>query len=535
MHNVFRVNGAIRCRALVATALALVALVPAVETRAQDDAGEDQEARTFVDSLYAKRIQTVQRTRDTDDDLALMKEMLDIAPTLPAEPDARSVLYARIADLAIEAHAGFDVAFEALESLERHNPEHPAISTASRLDLYQAWYRGADRDERDAAALRYFEALVTAADATLERGDHAQAKRWYAEAGSVHRVARLDVEFDLRQKLVETRAVERIQQEIEQLKQGARNGLAPPRARRLVVLLALETGDYEQAATYASFIDDAGFVKGLKAAAALGGNRLSTRDDGEFPPSSAYLAGQWYAQLADEPALSDAAAERALRLARIALHRYIDSTVQESIEKARAAILVRQLDERYKETYGSTAASAINVVEQLDPERHKLSGAGFEVRDGKLYTKNKTIIHLPVEGLDWYALTMEVQFDADRDNGMQLWFPIGDRSARLYADYSDKRTTWFQGLAHLKAPDKPLRFNKETPVVIRLEVRALPDDQAAIGLDFEGRRVWEWKGNMAGLDEPSLPPPNAKTFAVRMETDAVFNRIELERIDREAD
>ncbi|MFN3167560.1 MAG: hypothetical protein ACE37H_10900 [Phycisphaeraceae bacterium] len=535
MHNDLRMSGAVWRRSALAALLATASAL-GVGAFAQGAAAEDKEAKAFVDSLYAKRIETVQRTRDSDDDVALMREMLDIAPTLPKQPDARSVLYARVGEMAKQARAGFGVAFEALEALEKHNPRHPACGDEAKLDLYQAWYRGVDRDEREPVAAQYFEKLVAAADAALERGDHAQAKRWYSEAGSVHRVARLDGEFDLRAKLVETRAVERLQQEIDQLQSAVRDGLSPEQARRLVVLLALEMNQYERAASYAPLVKDDGFMKGLQSATALGGRAMAQQEDGEHPPSYWYMAGHWYAQMADEPNLTEKASERALSLARLALHRYVDSTAQDNIEKARAAILVRQLDERYAEKYGEKQADPRDIMRLLDPGKHMISGKPFTVEAGKIVLPAMSILSVPVEGGDQYAFTIKAEADGAKEIAMWVWLPIGDRNTLLWIDGGDTRYSRVEGLAGIKDSEKTMTMNLGKPVEYRIEVKQVKGDKTQMRIQVDGKEVWAWRDATSRLGDATFGDlPNKKHFAVRGGAGLVIEKIQLQRYDSKDD
>ena len=529
MHNDFANNGV---RLGLSAVLWLGLVLPGPGALAADDAAGDAEAKAFVDSLYSKRIDAVQKTRDADDDVALMTEMLDIAPTLPKQPDARSELYARIAEMSKKARAGFDIAFKALDALAKHNPKHPAAGRAARLEVYEAWYRGVDRDQRDEVGGKYFDALVAAADQALAQGDAASAKRWYNEAGSVQRVTRLERDFDLRDKLLEARGVERMQQEVEQLKAGVRDGLEPAKARRLVVLLALEMGQYEQASAYATLVKDEAFAKGLQAATAIGGTDLASQEDGEHPPSYWDLAGHWYAELADEPGLTDRAAERALLFARIALHRYIDATTQENLAKAQAAILVRQLDERYAKAYGPKEADPRDILALLDPAKHMISGKPFTVEDKKIILPPMSIMYVPVAGGDHYALTVKAQGGGSNEVAMWVWLPIGDRNTLLWLDGGENHYSRIEGLQGFENSPKTMRFMPGKPVEVRIEVKLQAEDQVAIRISFDGEETWKWRGSVMKLGGPTFGElPNTKHFALRGGEGLMIEKIQIQRYE----
>ena len=136
------------CRLLLLASLttALCFCPLASHQAAADEAGD------FVQSLFGSRIEKVQQTRTPDDDLALMAEMLDVAPSLPQEPDARSAVYARIIGMTQKPLAGYDLAEQAMDRLAQDKPDHPLAGPEAKLTLYKDWYRNARRDNRRSVA-----------------------------------------------------------------------------------------------------------------------------------------------------------------------------------------------------------------------------------------------------------------------------------------------------------------------------------------------------------------------------------------------
>lgn len=515
-------------------AIAAASLLPG-GSRAQDaDKPADDEAARFVESLYSNRINTVQRTRTSEDDLALMKEMLDIAPTLPEEPDARSALFVRVAGMAERARDGYDLALLALERLAAHNRRHPSAGAAGRLEVYAQWYRGVDRDERKAVAEKYFDELIVAADEALGRGEHTQAKRWYNEAGSVHRVNRLEQEFDLRDKLAQTREVERMQQEVEQLQAAAKGGkMTAEQARRLIVLLALEQGQFEGTDSFAVFMDDPTFAEGLRSAIALGGYDVND-DIADHPPAHSLAAGNWYAGLVDEPGLSDSATRKTMEMARLTLRVFVETTQQETLEKARAAILLRQLDERYVEAYGPKIDES-DVIRLLDPDKHLIYGKRFGVKDGELSVSAKSIIHLPVKVKGTYELSLKVRPDKHRVDGLLLVMPIHGKSVRMLIDRSEGHLSRFDGFGAEGNFDESagqIRLLRDETMSIAVRVDPKPGERAAIRVVINKNKVWEWEGSIEKLDTPSYGlPPDRDTFSLSIWTDAFYESIKLKRIE----
>lgn len=494
----------------------------------------EQQAKGFVDDLYAQRISAVQRTRDSEDDLALMAEMLDIAPTLPSDPvDAQAALYVRITEMTDRSRAGYDIAIKALDALAKYKPGHPSANAPARLELYAAWYRSVDREGRAAVAENYFDELVAAADAALGRGDHVSAKRWYSEAGSVLRVTKIERAFDLRAKLVQVRAIEQIEKDIKQLQDAAaREALRPAQAKRLVVLLAAELDRMDEAGTYAVFVDDKDFVKGLRSAIALGGRDLVTVVSSDHPPGHWFQAGNWYAQLADEPGLSERATKQAMELAMIALNRYIDTTTQDDIDKARAVILLRQLDERYTKAFGPEVDES-DLLKMLDPTKHTIGGAPFTVRDNKLILPPRSILHLPTEGGDHYKLTLAVEGDGSKLDALVVWVPVAGRSVRVFVDGGAHRQAMVEGLQRVAGSEKTMRLDPGNPAKVSIEVQTFKGGEAAIRLAFNGTKTWQWRGKASKLTDPPYgKPPEIKHFSVMGAAGLTIDSIKLETYDQ---
>ncbi len=518
-------------RVLSAVTLTVVMGVCPPALSQDEPAAPGDEATGFVDGLYSKRIEAVQRTRPTDDDTALMTEMLDIAPTLPKTPDARSVLYVRVIDMASRVNAGYDLALRSLELLQKHNPSHPSAGPDARLNLYGSWYRAADRDARKSVAEVYFDHLLVAAESAMQAGDVDTAKQWYNEAGTVHRVNRLERNFDLREKLGQVRALERMQEEIARLQAAATaKAITPDQARRLVVLLALERDRYEEAKSYASLVQNAEFAKGLEAAAAIGG-KAATADPGDHPPGHWFEAGTWYAALIDEPGLSEPVVKQTMELAILGLRVYVETTTKDTIEKARAAILLRQLDERYTTAYGPKFDEK-DVIRLLDPGKHMIytdNSKLFEVKDKQLHVKEKMIVHLPVKATGSYQLTLKVKPLKHRTDGLLVWLPVHGRIIRMGVDVADSHISRFDGFkseGQFDESNGAIRLERDKVMTVQVSVKPLPDRRVAIQVSVDGKAVWNYEDTVDKFETPGYGlPPDTSSFSISMKTDAVFEEI----------
>lgn len=515
---------------LILTAGLLFALCHAPLSKAYSVAPtDDAQAKVFVDSLYGDRIRKAQRTREEDDDLELMSEMLDIVSTLPKQPDARTALYLRIVEMANTSKVGYEKALDALCELSEHNPKHPSSGAQAKLDVYSSWYRAGGRNSRVAVGADYFEALLSAADDALVRGDLINAKRWYNDAGSVQRVARIAQDVDLRERLVVLRGAEKRAREAGRLMELAKaDELRPEQARRLIVILALEQGNIAAAEPYGQAVADQNYLKGLQSAAAFG-QTSGAEQTSETRVERAYYAGLWYAERSKEPDLSDRGKRDALELGREALRYHVSETQKNNVEKARATILLRQLDEQYAEAYGSKV-SENNVLASLDPEKHMISGRPFTVVDGKVVLVDLAVLHLPIDGGAHYALDVVAEGDGRAKNGLMIWLPVGGKTVRLIVDGSTSHRTVVEGLKPIKDSAEKMLVLPGKPIQLRVEVRQLKDGQAALRLWHNGEQVWSWTGSVEEFAPPKYgTPPNENHFAIAGAEGLIIQSVVLNR------
>lgn len=511
------------CVLLLVAAMQLVWLAQA---QAQTGAGKD-EASKFVESLYGKKIEAAIRSRDTEDNIKLMTEMLEIAPTLPAEPDVKSVLYVRIVSMSQKSRVGHEQALQALDALAEHKPGHPLAGPTARLNVYEAWYRISDRRERKVVAQTYFDQLVVFAEQALTEKDADAAKDLYSKASSIQRVNRLESDVDIRQKLIEVRALDRRQDEVKELKAVADAGnLTPRQAKRLVVILAIEMAQIDEAKAYARLVEDQAFAKGLLAAAAV-----SVEDGGGqsgLTPGHYYEAGHWYAAQIDEPDLSEAGVQQALRLARQYLGTYIETTSQQSVDKARTVILLRQLDERFAKASGSGSGAGLDVIKLLDPDKHLLRGKSFKVADGKVEVADNTIMHLPVKAKGAYSISIKVTPLEARSNGMVVWMPVHGRTVKALFDRGEERVSRFYDFANLEVDGAKIRFDRDKEMSVRINVEPKEDGIVSLNIQVDDLPAWSWEGNSAEPSEPKYGmPPNPQSFSLMMGTKAVFSEIQI--------
>lgn len=512
------------CVLLLVAAMQLVWLAQA---QAQTGAGKD-EASKFVESLYGKKIEAAIRSRDTEDNIKLMTEMLEIAPTLPAEPDVKSVLYVRIVSMSQKSRVGHEQALQALDALAEHKPGHPLAGPTARLNVYEAWYRISDRRERKVVAQTYFDQLVVFAEQALTEKDADAAKDLYSKASSIQRVNRLESDVDIRQKLIEVRALDRRQDEVKELKAVADAGnLTPRQAKRLVVILAIEMAQIDEAKAYARLVEDQAFAKGLLAAAA------ASVEDGAgqsgLTPGHYYEAGHWYAAQIDEPDLSEAGVQQALRLARQYLGTYIETTSQQSVDKARTVILLRQLDERFAQVDESdTGGRSQNVIRLLNPDKHLIKGNAFKVADGKVEVAHNTIMHLPVKAEGAYSISLKVTPLEARRDGLVVWMPVHGRTVRVFFDRGKNRASWFDGVQNLEVDGAKIRVERDKEMVVRIDVVPKEEGIVSLAVQVDDLPAWSWEGDSGELSVPKYGmPPHPQSFSVFMATKAVFSEIQI--------
>ena len=101
-------------------ALMLTGLMPRVQAQVAQDPVTDEDRANF-NELYREKLTTVNRTRSTDDDLTLAKEMMAFAKDIPDDPGVQCLMYIEMIPLAA---SGSDIVLmsEAVALLEKPSP-----------------------------------------------------------------------------------------------------------------------------------------------------------------------------------------------------------------------------------------------------------------------------------------------------------------------------------------------------------------------------------------------------------------------------
>ena len=134
---------------------------------------QDQAEKLF-ESLYGKRIAAVRRTTTTQDDLALVKQMLEAVTIVKAEPDMVSLLCERACDLAVSAR-DCELAITAIETLRKHCPRLQPFCDRKTLAVYERLYLRSGRQAKRSIAMKLVPRYLAQSARHADAGDHSAA------------------------------------------------------------------------------------------------------------------------------------------------------------------------------------------------------------------------------------------------------------------------------------------------------------------------------------------------------------------------
>lgn len=314
----------------IATALLAATLVSAAPAPLRADPGGEsstgatQRDRETFDELYRDKLREVRRTRDPEDDLLLLDQMLTFAEQVPDDPGVQGLIYTEA--IALAASGGdLRAMMRAAELLEAHWPGDPAAASEKLIELAERAYQLASRDEREQVGGPYIELLLYEAEAAASREDYKSALARCRQAHAVARAIGSPHEEHLRALNKYYAAQSSVDERIDRLSQSLQaNPDNYPAARELVELLLVKRDDPARANAFAKLTNDqelaelialsAGGVEQASAAQALRVGdwylRLSEGQPDEYALGLLARARQWYARFLDTYPRKDTLASR---------------------------------------------------------------------------------------------------------------------------------------------------------------------------------------------------------------------------------
>lgn len=506
-------------------ALCALAVCAASSACAQAIQPVNDDDRAQFQSLYSQKLEAVHRTRETVDDRALVKEMLELARTIPDSPGVRCLIYIEAIPLAAES-GDLDAAVRAADLLEALWPGHEAADPDSLLEAAGRAYRDASREDRPAVAEPYLNLLLNAAEQAEQVNNLDQAIALCRQANTVARAVdsdRSDYIVDTLNRLSHQSAVVL---KIETLAASVRkNPKNTPAAKELVELLVIDRDDPVAAAEFAGLTGDEDLAE-VVAMCAEGVEHAGA--------PAALCVGDWYLAMADRE--KDDLAEPLLRRAMRWYARFLEVYPREDALSKRVesmSLVARGRADRIAEAKRAAMRGKwIDLIgTAFDARLHTLSGS-VKLRRGEIQLKEGAFV-LPVTPQGDFELRVRMTMDP-KSPGLVVHLPVAREGATFYYSVLDNTLSSIQGLEEMDF-NKELMNLKGQQVELVFQAAKQDDGELALAMLVNGTEALRWQGAAKKVqpNEKFSPPPDMGPI-LRLSSDgtATFHAIELREIAR---
>lgn len=470
------------------------------------------------DTLFRDKIVAVQRSRDTEDDAELIRQMFDTAAAIPDDPGVQQLIYRGIIKLG-ESGEQYEAVIRAVGQLEAAFPDDPALDRVALLDLFERGYRGARGEARTKVGGYYLDLLMAQAEAAAQAEDTEIAVALYRDAQVVARAITSPRTEEIEKAVDRLAQAALLNTRLVQLERAVRsNPQNQSAARDLVALLMVEKNAPTRAAAFAPQTQDPDLAD-VVSFAALGLDRVT--------PPQALRVGDWYFGQAEKRE-----GELAYQLYSLAWSYYgvmLDQYERDDALRQRVATrrqMARdELDKLQAQRLGDQAGQWVNLIEMFDARRHGL-GRNVDTRNGKLYSASTDFV-LPHAPTGNYNLRLSFQF-VEGEQGLVLSLPIGPhRFFDLHYTWDQDRGITLKGVAENN--DKALALQPGRAVQLEIEVRP-GDDNNSVRVLVDRSEVVKWGGDRGDLTTNRrylAPEASGRAIRVNCGGQFIFEQIQV--------
>jgi len=317
------VSVALRCSLLFAAFIAFASPVQA----------NDADARQVFDSLFAAKIKTVGTTPDRVDDVALAKEMVEIARKSKEHPALITLLCGAALDLTSKHADGLGTAVEAMQLLAESVPDAQASARDKLIPLLTRQMAAGKPDEREQAGETLIDLLLTIGDEKIERKQYADAAVDYRRAMTVAQQRKSASVNAAKAKLEYAAGCERALKQIERLQEKLlSNAKDHASAEEIVKMYVLDLDSPDQAATFLDRVID----EGLKSLIPL-----AIKPIADIDAKNALALANWYVHQAR--AMGVPSNLRPWKRAEAYLTRHLKLTNEQDLSYTQASTLLKEV------------------------------------------------------------------------------------------------------------------------------------------------------------------------------------------------
>lgn len=473
-------------------ALILLGLSPDSLAQVTEKPISEKDEANFKE-LYREKLSTVNRTRSTDDDLALAKEMMAFAHAIPDDPGVQCLIYIEAIPLAA---SGSDIQMmsEAITLLDKRWPGHEATSIENQLDLAARAFRAVSRSSSDRLPVgeAYIDLLMGMVKQCSERNELQRA----IDIGRLANTIARSIESDQRERIglvleqlgAESALAERLKMLELSVKKNPQN---KPAARELVELLLKKRNDPAAASAYVQSTGDEELIS-LVSHAAKGTDQANA--------AIAMRIGDWYRVLAeDETGLY---AEQLLSNARTWYARFLSAYTRQDALAKRVEMMDHATEEklaRLRESMGiQTEGEWTDLIKAgFNPELQARHGE-VRVVDNEIQCKPCRLLFPSTAQASYeFELSFKAMEYLETEKPMVLLLPINDRFYRVRYNYT--------GLIVLQGDQEDQRHavedrGNELGKTQRLHIQiAINENNAKAVVLFNGEQALAWEGEINNL------------------------------------
>lgn len=478
--------------------MALSVLTLAPPAVAQDASPINDQDRAVFDNLYKEKLNSVNRTRSTDDDREMIQEMLAFAEEVPDDTGLQCLIYIETVNLASNI-GELGQLREAMDLLEARWPDQDAITPEQLMQFASRAYRGVERSERDEQGGHYIDLLREIAEQYETDRDLDQAIGVYRLANTVARTIGSDQLDPIQVKLDQLVAANEMAERIKMLELSVKkNPQNSPAARELVELLVTKQNDLVLASEYVRSTRDDELID-LVQMAAKGIDQANA--------AAAMRVADWYVAMAEDEA-QDILALPMLQTARQWYARFFnlytrdDALAKRVVEMDNLARLkISKLVEDHPELLATVRDGwAPLIAPPFEHGKYQTRGNPIKRDDAGGLSFNDSSLLIPYKQAKAYEikLTLTVHKDAKGKNpALQLYLPANGRvlSTRYYLGN--------RSIAGMDAVDEsvlispaPGREGQKCELTFQV---ALDDTQCAFAMLYNGKPAVKWQGQLEQL------------------------------------
>lgn len=539
-----------------------------------------EDAKQVFQSLFGEEWKKVQATRDTADDLALAKTLLDAAKTAKGQADLAELLCNNAYTLASRdaTKPGFDAAVDAMKLLAELVPDKAADANEKIVASLKARFgRAADPAEKATIGAALIDSYLALGDALEIAGDYSGAVRQYQQAKVLAKQVTSPHAASIDARIDAATQRDRLERRIAQLEDKVAADPANKQQRLDLIHLYVQLDKARAASPHARQSGDAELEKMVTLAA----GKVS-----EVPVAECLKLGEWYRDLGGKAEI-DSAKRSMLNRSSECLQRFIDNGKKEDLQVVKATLTIgRVKDDLAKLDKAATTATAarptvdttkkpdkgdeIDLIKLADPAKDATEGK-WEKSGGKVgitidSTTDGGWLNLPVEPQGDYE--MNITFNRatgravakifvpitpkggvkDRNGFSRSYSPgvavtlglddgkigaIENGVGSTYYSYYFEESSWKSAVF-----SRAIRFSNGKAYNLKIKVEHDgPKSEAKVTVSMGGEKYLAWRGDPTNSNVQSYrngTTPAIAAYNTSTRSSAVFTNATLQIIDGEA-